>query len=50
MLQIQTNKLGPGQTAQYTGMADCAKKLLVTGGLRSLCKGWEATLLRDIPG
>jgi solute carrier family 25 (mitochondrial carnitine/acylcarnitine transporter), member 20/29 len=50
LLQIQSNKLAPGQSAQYTGMADCAKKLLVTGGLRSLCKGWEATLLRDIPG
>ena len=34
----------------YDGMGDCAKKLYQSGGLSSLYRGWEATLLRDIPG
>lgn len=31
-------------------MGDCAKKLYSAGGLSSLYRGWEATLMRDIPG
>lgn len=31
-------------------MSDCAKKLYQQGGLASVYRGWEATLMRDIPG
>ncbi|CAM9648973.1 unnamed protein product, partial [Phaeothamnion confervicola] len=51
LLQIQGQEAaGKGQPPKYSGMVDCAKQLYSTGGLRSVFKGWEATLLRDTPG
>lgn len=43
-------KVARGAKPQYSGMMDCAKQLFKTGGMRSVFKGWEATLLRDVPG
>jgi len=42
LLQVDKNK--------YKGMVDCASAVIKEGGLSSLFKGWDATLLRDIPG
>lgn len=39
-----------GAKPKYSGMIDCAKQLHATGGLRSVFKGWEVTLMRDVPG
>lgn len=39
-----------GAKPKYSGMVDCAKQLHATGGLRSVFKGWEVTLVRDVPG
>ncbi|CAK4084087.1 unnamed protein product [Aphanomyces euteiches] len=50
LLQIQSQAVARGEKPQFTGMADCAKHLYTTGGLRSVYTGWEATLLRDVPG
>jgi len=47
LLQIQAGASGP---QKYSGMVDCAKQLLKEGGMKSLFRGWEATLIRDIPG
>ena len=43
LLQIQSEKYNKG-------MLDCAKRVIQDGGLRNLFVGWEATLLRDVPG
>lgn len=45
ILQVQI----PGQ-ARYVGMWDCASGLYREAGLRSLFRGWEMTLARDVPG
>ncbi|KAF0692675.1 Aste57867_16260 [Aphanomyces stellatus] len=50
LLQIQSQAVARGETPKYSGMGDCAKKLYASGGIRSLFTGWEATLLRDVPG
>lgn len=50
LLQIQGQSLEGGEKPLYNGMVDCAKKLYRSGGLSSVYRGWEATLLRDIPG
>jgi solute carrier family 25 carnitine/acylcarnitine transporter 20/29 len=50
LLQIQAQAIARGEPKQYDGMGDCAKKLYRTGGLSSVFRGWEATLLRDVPG
>lgn len=50
LLQIQAQSISAGEKPLYDGMGDCAKKLYNAGGLSSLYRGWEATLLRDIPG
>lgn len=50
LLQIQGEEVARGAKPQYSGMMDCAKQLFKTGGMRSVFKGWEATLLRDVPG
>jgi solute carrier family 25 (mitochondrial carnitine/acylcarnitine transporter), member 20/29 len=47
LLQIQQASTGP---PKYTGMLDCASQVLKQGGIRSLFKGFLATLLRDGPG
>ena len=43
-------KVAKGAKPKYAGMTDCAKQLYSTGGLRSIFKGSEATLMRDVPG
>lgn len=50
LLQIQAQAVERGEPKLYDGMIDCAKKLYRTGGISSVFRGWEATLLRDIPG
>lgn len=50
LLQIQAQAVDRGEKPLYNGMVDCAKKLYKTGGISSIFRGWEATLLRDIPG
>lgn len=50
LLQIQAQAVERGEPKLYDGMIDCAKKLYRTGGLSSIFRGWEATLLRDVPG
>jgi solute carrier family 25 carnitine/acylcarnitine transporter 20/29 len=50
LLQIQAQAVSRGEPALYDGMVDCAKKLYKTGGISSIFRGWEATLLRDVPG
>eukprot|EP00540_Astrosyne_radiata_P023383 CAMPEP_0116830928 /NCGR_PEP_ID=MMETSP0418-20121206/5044_1 /TAXON_ID=1158023 /ORGANISM="Astrosyne radiata, Strain 13vi08-1A" /LENGTH=274 /DNA_ID=CAMNT_0004460103 /DNA_START=131 /DNA_END=955 /DNA_ORIENTATION=+ len=47
LLQIQTNV---GGVPKYNGMLDCAAKVYQEGGIRSLFRGFGATLLRDVPG
>mmetsp|Transcript_5109 Transcript_5109/g.8764 ORF Transcript_5109/g.8764 Transcript_5109/m.8764 type:complete len:313 (+) Transcript_5109:211-1149(+) len=47
LLQIQAEG---GGKPQYSGMVDCARQLLRSGGTASLFRGWEATLIRDVPG
>lgn len=50
LLQIQAQAMERGEPKLYDGMIDCAKKLYKEGGIASIFRGWEATLLRDIPG
>ncbi|EQC32169.1 hypothetical protein SDRG_10363 [Saprolegnia diclina VS20] len=50
LLQIQSQAVARGEAPMYSGMSDCAKQLYRTGGIGSLYRGWEATLLRDVPG
>lgn len=40
VLQVQ-------EEAKYKGITDCAKQLYAEGGLRSVCRGFWATMLRD---
>jgi len=49
LLQIQAQAMDRGEPKLYDGMLDCAKKLYKQGGLSSVFRGWEATLLRDVP-
>jgi len=53
LLQVQANeaeKMGKNYKPKYTGLWDCAQKVYKQGGIRSVCKGTGATLMRDIPG
>eukprot|EP00903_Cladosiphon_okamuranus_P016166 g14919.t1 len=50
LLQIQGEKVAKGGKPQYSGMIDCARQLHAAGGFRSVFKGWEVTLMRDVPG
>jgi len=50
LLQIQGEQVQKGMPIKYKGTFDCARQLLREGGVRSLFRGWQATLLRDIPG
>lgn len=45
LLQIQADS----KTKLYNGPVDCAKKLYMEGGMRSIYRGAGATLLRDVP-
>jgi solute carrier family 25 carnitine/acylcarnitine transporter 20/29 len=47
LLQVQEVAAGP---PKYKGMVDCGMQLLRSGGVKSLFKGFNATLLRDGPG
>jgi solute carrier family 25 carnitine/acylcarnitine transporter 20/29 len=49
LLQIQGMEAERGVKPKYAGTADCAKQLYREGGLGSIFRGWEATLMRDIP-
>jgi solute carrier family 25 carnitine/acylcarnitine transporter 20/29 len=50
LLQIQGQKLKPGETPKYAGSMDCAKQLFKEGGIRSVYRGTLMTLARDGPG
>ncbi|CAM9233893.1 unnamed protein product [Chrysoparadoxa australica] len=50
LLQMQGLEVAEGRPAKYSGMFDCAKQLFKVGGLSSVYRGWEITLVRDIPG
>ncbi|CAM9690761.1 unnamed protein product [Ectocarpus sp. 12 AP-2014] len=50
LLQIQGEEVARGAKPKYSGMVDCARKLHATGGIGSVFKGWEVTLMRDVPG
>jgi solute carrier family 25 carnitine/acylcarnitine transporter 20/29 len=50
LLQIQGEQMQKVMSVKYNGTLDCARQLLREGGMRSLFRGWQATLLRDIPG
>lgn len=39
-----------GAKPKDSGMIGLMRKLFATGGLASVYKGWEATLLEDVPG
>ncbi|KAI6172738.1 CBN-DIF-1 protein [Aphelenchoides besseyi] len=46
VLQIQRQN---GRLPRYNGPTDVVRQLYRTGGIRSIYRGWPATLLRDIP-
>jgi len=48
LLQVQGPHSGQAKPL-YSGAADCVVKLVRGGGYASLNKGWQITLLRDIP-
>jgi len=50
LLQIQGQKLKPGETPKYAGSLDCARQLFKEGGIRSVYRGTFMTLARDGPG
>jgi solute carrier family 25 carnitine/acylcarnitine transporter 20/29 len=49
LLQIQGMEAERGIKPKYAGTVDCVKQLFREGGLASVFRGWEATLLRDVP-
>jgi len=44
--QIQVQRVG---SSQYKGVADCARQIVGTHGIRGMYQGLGATFLRDIP-
>eukprot|EP01097_Dermamoeba_algensis_P006203 TRINITY_DN3890_c0_g1_i1.p1 TRINITY_DN3890_c0_g1~~TRINITY_DN3890_c0_g1_i1.p1 ORF type:complete len:304 (-),score=75.60 TRINITY_DN3890_c0_g1_i1:127-1038(-) len=48
VLQIQGQN--PGETPKFKGPIDVIKHLYKEGGIRSIFRGTNATLLRDVPG
>ncbi|KAG7110763.1 Mitochondrial carnitine carrier like protein [Verticillium longisporum] len=50
ILQVQSQKLQPGQAPRYKGPYDVVRQLYAEGGLRSVFRGSAATLARDGPG
>lgn len=47
---VAVGQVSRGGKPKYSGMVDCAKQLHAAGGMRSVFKGWEVTLMRDVPG
>ncbi|KAK1998970.1 mitochondrial carrier [Colletotrichum falcatum] len=50
ILQVQSQRLKPGEAPKYAGGADVVRQLYAEGGLRSVFRGSAATLARDGPG
>lgn len=50
LLQIQGQKLKPGEKPKYSGGVDVVRQLYKEGGIRSVFRGSAATLARDGPG
>ncbi|XP_067938608.1 mitochondrial basic amino acids transporter-like [Watersipora subatra] len=48
-LQSQGEGLRAGTRGQYTGSMDCLRKIHRLEGLRGLCRGMNATILREVP-
>ncbi|GKT45784.1 mitochondrial carnitine carrier [Colletotrichum spaethianum] len=50
ILQVQSQRLKPGEAPKYAGGLDVVRQLYAEGGLRSVFRGSAATLARDGPG
>jgi solute carrier family 25 (mitochondrial carnitine/acylcarnitine transporter), member 20/29 len=50
ILQVQSQKLQPGENPKYSGGLDVVRQLYREGGVRSVFRGSTATLARDGPG
>lgn len=50
ILQVQDQKLAPGEKPRYSGGLDVVRQLYKEGGVRSVFRGSAATLARDGPG
>ncbi|PSR78768.1 mitochondrial carrier domain-containing protein [Coniella lustricola] len=50
ILQVQDQKLAPGEKPRYSGGVDVVRQLYKEGGVRSVFRGSAATLARDGPG
>lgn len=50
ILQVQGQRLKPGEEPKYKGGLDVVRQLYAQGGLRSVFRGSVATLARDGPG
>lgn len=50
ILQVQDQKLKPGEKPKYAGGVDVVRQLYAEGGVRSVFRGSAATLARDGPG
>lgn len=50
ILQVQSQKLAPGEKPRYSGGLDVVRQLYREGGIRSVFRGSAATLARDGPG
>ncbi|ROW04448.1 hypothetical protein VMCG_05013 [Cytospora schulzeri] len=50
ILQVQDQKLKPGEKPRYSGGLDVVRQLYAEGGARSVFRGSAATLARDGPG
>lgn len=50
ILQVQDQRLKPGEKPRYSGGTDVVRQLYREGGVRSVFRGSAATLARDGPG
>ncbi|KAI1168139.1 mitochondrial carrier domain-containing protein [Nemania serpens] len=50
ILQVQGQRLKPGEEPKYKGGVDVVRQLYAEGGIRSVFRGSVATLARDGPG
>lgn len=48
-LQVLKTRLAVGKTGQYSGMFDCAKKILKREGVKAFYKGYIPNILGIIP-
>lgn len=48
-LQVLKTRLAVGKTGQYSGMFDCAKKILKREGAKAFYKGYIPNILGIIP-